>query len=75
MIGGLNGTPMPSYEDAIPDEADRWAMVAYTLSLSPPERPTLRLADFASQRADRIGSGGRVTAPATRQHTGVAPRP
>ena len=44
--GGLNGTPMPSYLDAFPDERDRWALVAYILSLSPSDRPMLHLADY-----------------------------
>jgi mono/diheme cytochrome c family protein len=33
---GLNGTPMPSYFDAIPDDK-RWALVDYIDSLSDPE--------------------------------------
>jgi mono/diheme cytochrome c family protein len=63
MIGGLNGTPMPSYEDALESESDRWAMVAYILSLSPPVRPVLRQADFAARRGEAIGPDGRVQAP------------
>ena len=65
MIGGLNGTPMPSYDSALPDEADRWALVAHILSLSPQERPALRVADFATQRQQRIGPAGRVLPSAT----------
>ncbi len=61
MVGGLNGTPMPSYGPAIESEADRWAIVAHVLSLSPAERPVLHLADFAKQRASRIGPDGHVT--------------
>lgn len=30
---GLDGTPMPSYADSIPDENDRWALVYYCRSL------------------------------------------
>lgn len=70
MIGGLNGTPMPSYDLAIEKESDRWAMVAYILSLSPTQRPVLKLADFPAQRGNRIGPDGHVM-PAT--GTGGAP--
>jgi mono/diheme cytochrome c family protein len=62
FIGGLNGTPMPSYGDTLTEEKDRWALVAYVLSLSPPKRPVLHLAEFAKERARRIGPDGRVTA-------------
>ncbi|MDZ7266685.1 MAG: c-type cytochrome [candidate division KSB1 bacterium] len=50
MIGGLNGTPMPSYADALPDGKVRWAVVEYILSLSPAERPVKRLADFKDRK-------------------------
>lgn len=60
LFGGLNGTPMGSFASAIPDERDRWAMVAYVQSLSPAARPVIHLRDFASQRARRIGEGGLV---------------
>lgn len=46
FVGGLNGTPMPSYGGAMPDERDRWALVAYVLSLSPTDRPVLHLRDY-----------------------------
>lgn len=36
---GLNGTPMPSYAEALSDK-DRWALVAYILSIATRERPT-----------------------------------
>jgi len=65
MIGGLNGTPMPSYDAALPAEADRWALVAYILSLSPRERPALHVAEFATQRQHRIGTTGRILPRAT----------
>jgi mono/diheme cytochrome c family protein len=61
MSAGLAGTPMPSYIDAYPDEQDRWALVAYVLSLSPKDRPVLRLADYkagvmeVSKRLDKMG--------------------
>jgi hypothetical protein len=67
LFGGLNGTAMGSYSLAIPDERDRWAMVAYVLSLSPPVRPVLRLSDFAAERARRIGADGVVTPPPVRR--------
>lgn len=34
FMTGLDGTPMPSYADSIPDEDERWALVYYCLSLS-----------------------------------------
>jgi len=33
FVTGLDGSPMPSYADAIPEQADRWALVYYCLSL------------------------------------------
>lgn len=33
VVTGLDGSPMPSYGDAIPDDKDRWAIVYYCLSL------------------------------------------
>ncbi len=60
FVTGLNGTPMPSYASALPDETDRWALVAYILSLSPQDRPALRLKNFAQERRTRIGALGRV---------------
>lgn len=35
---GFNGTPMPSFVNAIPDAADRWALAAYVKSLAQPRR-------------------------------------
>ena len=34
FMTGLDGSPMPSYAPSLPDEAERWALVAYCLSLS-----------------------------------------
>lgn len=34
FVTGLDGTPMPSYADSVPDETDRWALVLYCLSLT-----------------------------------------
>ncbi|MBK7859705.1 MAG: c-type cytochrome [Archangiaceae bacterium] len=34
FVTGLDGTPMPSYAESLPDEADRWALVHYVRSLS-----------------------------------------
>jgi mono/diheme cytochrome c family protein len=34
FMTGLNGTPMPSYADSLPDETDRWALVHYCRSLT-----------------------------------------
>lgn len=36
FVTGIDGTPMPSYGDSLPDEADRWALVHYVRSLSRP---------------------------------------
>ena len=61
--GGLNGTPMPSYLDAFPNEIDRWALVAYILSLSPMERLALHLTDYRKGVASitaRLDKAGRV---------------
>jgi hypothetical protein len=53
---------MGSYAREITEEDDRWAIVAYVLSMSPPSRPVLHLADFARERARRIGPDGLVLA-------------
>jgi cytochrome c oxidase cbb3-type subunit 2 len=63
LSGGLNGTPMPTYLDAFPNAQDRWALVAYVLSLSPAERKTLHLADFkvgVVAVSKRLDANGRV---------------
>jgi cytochrome c oxidase cbb3-type subunit 2 len=36
LMTGLDGTPMPSYVQSLPDESDRWALVHYVRSLSRP---------------------------------------
>jgi len=38
MTTGLNGTPMPSYGDAITEEDDHWALAYFILSLSADEK-------------------------------------
>ena len=60
MIGGLTGTPMPSYADALPDAKMRWAMVEYILSLSPEERPVMHLADFKKRMPKGVEKSGVV---------------
>jgi mono/diheme cytochrome c family protein len=62
VFGGLTGTPMPAYASAVGPGADRWAVVAYVLSLSPASRPVLHLQDFAARRAEQIGPDGHVVA-------------
>ncbi len=50
FVTGLDGTPMPSYAASLPEEFDRWALAAHTLSLTrkrgfgfwATERPTWR---------------------------------
>ena len=34
FVTGLDGTPMPSYVDSLPDDEDRWALALYCLSLT-----------------------------------------
>ncbi len=34
FVTGLDGTPMPSYADSLPDDEDRWALALYVLSLT-----------------------------------------
>jgi mono/diheme cytochrome c family protein len=60
--GGLNGTPMPSYLDSFENDRDRWALVAYVLSLSPERRPALRLAEFKEKIAKALDANGIVRA-------------
>jgi mono/diheme cytochrome c family protein len=60
IFTGLDGSRMVSFATWFPSEAERWELVAYVLSLSPPVRPVLHAHDFAAQRAHRIGRGGRV---------------
>ena len=33
FVTGLDGTPMPAFDQSLPDETDRWALVYYCLSL------------------------------------------
>ncbi len=33
FMTGLDGTPMPSFQDALPEEQDRWDLVSYCLEL------------------------------------------
>jgi mono/diheme cytochrome c family protein len=40
LMTGLNGTPMPSYADALESEEDRWALAHYVHSLSRPRNVT-----------------------------------
>ncbi len=50
FVTGLDGAPMPSFDQSLPGEQDRWALVAYVLSLGRSrgvafylsERPTWR---------------------------------
>lgn len=50
MVTGLAGTPMPSFADAMPDQNDRWALVAFIRSLAtgaekvPPAATSLKAA-------------------------------
>lgn len=53
VMTGFNGTPMPSYADALEREEDRWALVNYLLSLSPAGRPKVK--PSPSTRVDQRG--------------------
>ncbi|MFI5264315.1 MAG: c-type cytochrome, partial [Candidatus Kapaibacterium sp.] len=57
---GLNGTPMPSFKDIFTSDEDRWALVAYVLSLSPEQRPVLHLKDFRAKFSSVVDSNGIV---------------
>ena len=48
VIGGVAGTPMPSFVDSL-DEERAWDLVHYVLSLSPEEPPPLRFVLKASR--------------------------
>jgi len=58
--GGLNGTPMPSYLDSFESDRDRWALVAYVLSLSPEKRAILPLAQFKEKISKVTDTNGIV---------------
>jgi mono/diheme cytochrome c family protein len=58
--GGLNGTPMPSYLDSFANDEERWALVAYVLSLSPEKRPILPLAQFKHKLSSVTDKNGIV---------------
>lgn len=58
--GTLTGSGMPSYAEAVPDETDRWAVVAYVMSFCTGERPVMHLDGFAEERRTRIGANGLV---------------
>ncbi|HWP22982.1 MAG TPA: c-type cytochrome [Candidatus Binatia bacterium] len=67
---GLNGTPMPSYAEALSDK-DRWALVAYIMSMATGERPRgmmglvgeeidgMRI-DMRAAMAGMMGGGGMM---------------
>jgi cytochrome c oxidase cbb3-type subunit 2 len=58
--GGLNGTPMPSYLESFESDRDRWALVAYVLSLSPEQRPILPLSEFKQNISRVLDANGIV---------------
>ncbi|HET8577358.1 MAG TPA: c-type cytochrome [Methylomirabilota bacterium] len=51
LTTGFDGTPMPSFLDAIPAVEDRWALAAYVKSLTRPRKPGQVL------KARRVGGG------------------
>lgn len=65
FMAGVNGTPMPSFADSLPNEADRWHLVNHVLSLAkgkPPEPVLIEankgatLGVVAFQKAAKLGS-------------------
>jgi DMSO reductase family type II enzyme heme b subunit len=54
---GFNGTPMPSFVDAIPEAGDRWALAAYVKSLAKPMKTSQVVA--ARHHAGQIPSDPR----------------
>lgn len=60
MTTGLAGTPMPSYDETVPDPADRWAVAAYVLSLSAYKDPlTGRGLDLSPATRDALDDPAR----------------
>jgi hypothetical protein len=51
---------MPSYLDSFVKEDDRWALVAYVLSLSPEKRPILPLVQFKQKVSKVLDANGIV---------------
>ena len=66
FMTGLNGTPMPSYQQSI-DEADRWALVDYvwSLSRSTPDYGTVATAIGQSESISLSDSALFANAPET----------
>lgn len=60
IFGTLTGSGMPEFATATPEEADRWAVVAYVMKHFPDKRPVIRLDEFAEARRTRIGERGNV---------------
>jgi hypothetical protein len=51
---------MPSYLDSFANDEERWALVAYVLSLSPQKRPILPLAQFKHKLSSVTDKNGIV---------------
>jgi mono/diheme cytochrome c family protein len=69
MTTGLNGTPMPSFVDAMPPE-QRWAITDYIISLEPSPEPRYTNLVVAKHVLDPIdlakGAGNFTSAPVAR---------
>ena len=69
MSTGLNGTPMPSFADALPAE-QRWAITDYIVSLSGTEGPRYTNLVIAKPVQDQIdlknGAASFASAPVAR---------
>lgn len=60
LFAGLTGSSMPCSDQVIPDEHQRWALVAYVHSLSPEQRPALRLKDFKERYSQVVDTKGII---------------
>ena len=57
FVTGLDGTPMPSYLQSLPEEADRWALVHYVRSLSRKQGLGFYLSERVRWSEPKAGSG------------------
>lgn len=60
IFAGIDGTPMPAFAESVPDEPDRWALVAFVKSLESVTRPALPSDPILAGRAvaGKYGCGG-----------------
>jgi cytochrome c len=60
LFAGLTGSSMRCSDQVIPDERQRWALVAYVHSFSPAERPALKLKDFKERYSQVVDAKGII---------------